>query len=136
VRYNKNAQRGINSLSINGEQLLLANCSVGSTDKNIWLYDLTSGIPVLTDSENLVLDTQRAQVFNFDAVLVAGKNATQFFSSTEEGLLWQGNVLSGHLAVTGIIRVAPQGGAIFFDYCPTKQLIAAAAYDIWLFKVH
>ena|ERR1700730_3848175 len=107
----------------------------GSADKNIWLYDLSTGAPVLTDSENLILDTERSQVFNFDASLIAAKTSTQFFSSTEEGLLWQGNVIDGHLSMTGVSKIAAQGGAIF-DYNSTNEILAAAAYDIWLFKVH
>jgi hypothetical protein len=63
----KDAKRGINALSLTGERLLLANCVVGSGDKNVWLFDLSQRQPKLLDPENLKLDTRRAQVFTFDA---------------------------------------------------------------------
>lgn len=37
LRYSPNAQRGINSISIDGDYLLVANCSVGAIDKNLRL---------------------------------------------------------------------------------------------------
>lgn len=40
IPYNQNAQRGINSLCLTGDLLLVANCSVGTADKNLWLYRL------------------------------------------------------------------------------------------------
>jgi WD40 repeat protein len=134
VRYNQTAQRGINSLSLLGDWLLLANCSVGQTDKNIWLYDLSTGQPVLRDSKNLVLDTQRAQVFNFDAILFDVGGEFGFFSSTEEGLLWQGRIDDHQLAVTGVTKIAAEGGAIL-RWASGNSLLAAVAYQIWLFKM-
>lgn len=131
ARYNADAMRGINSLSLAGEQLLVANCSVGTGDKNIWLFDLSTGRPVLRDAENLVLDTQRPQVFNFDAALVAGASGATFFSSTEEGLIWQGRVDGDQLVVTGVTRVAPDGGAVL-QASGDRAMVAAAANQIWL----
>jgi WD40 repeat protein len=133
LRYNPAAQRGINSVSILGNWLLVTNCSVGSADKNLWLYDLSATPPVLRDSENLVLDTQRAQVFNFDAVLFEHNGAPSFFSSTEEGLLWAGKLDGDQLVITGITKIASEGGATV-HLAPRKELIAAAAYQIWLFR--
>jgi WD40 repeat protein len=133
TRFNQTAQRGINNLSLLGDWLLLSNCSVGQADKNIWLYDLSTGTPLLRDSENLVLDTQRPQVFNFDAVLVPSKDGPIFFSSTEEGLLWEGKIDGNQLVTTAVTKVASEGGAILrFD--SKAALVAAAAYQIWLFK--
>jgi hypothetical protein len=74
--------------------------------------DLSSGAPVIHDSENLILDTQRPQVFNFDAILVDFGGMPGFYSSTEEGLLWQGKIDGDQLVVTGVKRIAPDGGAI------------------------
>jgi WD40 repeat protein len=132
-RYNPAAQRGVNDLAIAGDWLLVANCSVGSADSNLWLFDLSSGKPVLSDAANLVLDTLRPQVFNFDIELISRGGATRFFASTEEGLLWQGDIRDGQLVVTGVTRVAPDGGATL-DSAPDQSLIAAAAYQILLFK--
>ncbi len=86
MRYNDKAQRGINNISVLGDLLLVANCAVGVSDKNLWLFDLSSGKPILSDAENLVVDLSRSQVFDFDAVLVNSPHGPIFFSSTEEGL--------------------------------------------------
>jgi hypothetical protein len=72
TRYNDKAQRGINNISALGDMLLVANCAVGPSDKNTWLFDLSSGKPVLSDAENLAVDISKSQVFDFDAVLVNG----------------------------------------------------------------
>jgi len=133
TRYNTSAQRGINSISLFGNWLLVANCSVGAADKNIGLFDLSSGKPVLHDSKNLILDSQRAQVFNFDAILIDFNGTPGFFSSTEEGLLWQGKIDGDQLVVTGVTRIAPDGGAILREDS-RGDMLAAAAYQIWLFK--
>jgi hypothetical protein len=133
IRYNATAQRGINSLSLLRNWLLVANCSVGTADKNIWLFDLSSGEPVIHDSENLILDTQRSQVFNFDAILVDFGGTPGFYSSTEEGLLWQGKIDGDQLVISGVTRIATDGGAILREYSH-GDMLAAAAYQIWLFK--
>jgi hypothetical protein len=90
----------------------VANCAVGSNDKNVWLFDLSSGKPVLTDAENLAVDLSKSQVFDFDAVLANGQSGPIFFSSTEEGVLWEGDVSGGRLIVTGITKSSPEGGSI------------------------
>ncbi|GAA0239923.1 hypothetical protein LNAOJCKE_3191 [Methylorubrum aminovorans] len=137
-RYNAKAQRGINGLSAVGDKLLVANCAVGASDRNIWLFDLSQGRPVLSDSENLVLDSGRAQVFNFDVDLVAVPNSGGtkdliFFSSTEEGLLWQGRVQGDQVVMDGVTRISPEGAAIM-AVGPKGNVLATAAYAIRLFK--
>jgi hypothetical protein len=136
-RYNSKAQRGINSLSAVGDTLLLANCAVGPDDKNIWLFDLSRGQPVLSDSENLVLDRGRAQVFDFDVELVAapksaGTKGLTFFGSTEEGLLWQGRIDRDQIVMDGVTRISPEGAAIM-AVAPKGDVVATAAYAIRLF---
>jgi WD40 repeat protein len=140
-RYNDKAQRGINALSLLGERLLLANCAVGSQDKNIWLFDLSQGRPNLLDAGNLALDTGRAQVFNFDVDLISvpGKRGEAptltFFSSTEEGLMWQGRADNDQLTVTGVTRISPEGGAVM-TVAPGGDFIAVAAFAVRLFKTN
>lgn len=131
ARYNSTAKRGINSLSLAGDRLLVANCSVGPADRNIWLYDLSSGRPELRDAENLMLDIQRAQVFNFNALLVGEAGRLSFFSSTEEGLIWHGSIDGDQLIVTGVTKVASEGGAALAP-SPNGQVVAAAADQVWL----
>ena len=133
TRYNDKAQRGINNISVLGDLLLVANCAVGSSDKNVWLFDLSSGKPVLSDAENLAVDLSRSQVFDFDAVLANGQSGPIFFSSTEEGFLWEGNVSGGRLIVTGITKSSPEGGSII-AVAPDGDLVAVATYAIRLFK--
>ena len=133
TRYNDKAQRGINNISILGDLLLVANCAVGSNDKNLWLFDLSSGKPILSDAENLAVDLSKSQVFDFDAVLASGPNGPIFFSSTEEGFLWEGDVVGGRLVVTGITKSSPEGGSII-AIDPDDDLVAVATYAIRLFK--
>lgn len=131
-RYNPTAQRGINDLAVAGDWLLVANCAVGADDRNLWLFDLSSGAPVLRDAINLRQDAQRAQVFNFDVELVNSGDTPQFFASTEEGLLWRGEIRDGRLVATGQARIADQGGASI-DASPDANRLAAAAYQVFLF---
>ena len=138
-RYNTDAKRGINALSVAGEILAVANCAVGSTDKNIWLFDLGGGGPTLVDAENLAIDPGRSQTFNFDVDLVSvpgtagAKPTLNFFSSTEEGLIWGGRIEDNQLIVTGVTKVSPEGGAVM-AVAPKGDFVAAAAYAIRLFR--
>lgn len=134
-RYNPTAQRGINDLAVAGDWLLVANCAVGADDHNLWLFDLASGEPVLSDAINLRLDAQRTQVFNFDIELVANAGTVHFFASTEEGLLWRGQIRDGRLVAAGQARIADQGGASI-DASPDAARLAAAAYQVFLFPTH
>ena len=134
VRYNDKAQRGINNISVLGDLLLVANCAVGSSDKNVWLFDLSLGKPVLSDAENLAVDLSKSQVFDFDAVLANGQSGPIFFSSTEEGLLWEGDVSGGRLIATGVTKSSPEGASII-AVAPDGDLVAVATYAIRLFKV-
>ncbi len=132
-RYNAEAKRGINDVAVLGDWLLVANCAVGAGDRNLWLFDLAGGAPQLRDAANLALDTQRSQVFNFEVELVGSPAQPAFFSSTEEGLLWRGTVDDGRIVVSGVTKVAPDGGAVL-DKAPSSDTLAAAAYQILLFK--
>lgn len=111
----------------------MANCAVGPDDKNLWLYDLSSGRPVLQDAENLALDLFRSQVFDFDADLVQGSDGPIFFSSTEEGMVWMGRAAGGQLLVSGITKSAPEGGSVM-DISPDGKLIVAVTYTVRLFQ--
>jgi len=90
--FNPQAQRGINSVSVLGSKLLVTNCSVGADDHNLWYFSInmsTWGI-TLIDKANLIIDTQRIQVFNFDTVWGSYSGGPCWFGSTEEGVLWMG----------------------------------------------
>jgi WD40 repeat protein len=91
--YSPIAQRGINSVSVlNGNKLLVANCSVGPSDFNLWYYSINTTNWSVTniDKTNLIVDTSRPQVFNFDSIWGAYSGGTCWFASTEEGTLWMG----------------------------------------------
>jgi hypothetical protein len=132
-RYNVDAKRGINDIAVLGDWLLVANCAVGTDDRNLWLFDLSSGTPHLSDSANLVVDTQRSQTFNFEVEFVGQSNNPSFFSSTEEGVLWHGKIKNGQLVLSGVTKVASEGGAVL-DKAPSTDMLAAAAHQILLFK--
>ena len=92
--YNPAAQRGINSVATLGQNLLIANCSVGPNDKNLWYYwmDGNNFSVTLKDSVNLQVNPSAPQVFNFCTILGIFNNRVGFFASTEEGALWVGTV--------------------------------------------
>lgn len=144
--YNPNAQRGINSIAIriasDGKAyLLVANCAVGNTDKNLWLYDATNaanGTINMMDAINLQADPNLAQVFNFDVIWGAG---IYWYSTTEEGLLWMGTVdfmtQPLKLQVVGNQQVtAKLGAALGSDCAGWNQIdkLALAAYDLYEFS--
>lgn len=130
--YNPAAQRGINSLAMMGDLLLVANCAVGAADSNLWCYtiDPNGWTVTLTDKATLRIDPDAAQVFNFDVVFAALDCAPiRFFCSTEEGALWMGEVVTGGtLSIAGyeMIGTANLGSAL----CISGTRIAATAYDL------
>jgi hypothetical protein len=117
-----------------GDYLLLANCSVGREDKNLWLYrlDKTKGIELLY-AIDLKDDLTRPQAFNFDADLIASASGLRFFASTEEGLLWAGVVQASKLVPTRTAFVASDGGALI-DLPADGSAVLAAARQLFLFS--
>lgn len=132
-RYNPTAQRGINNISLLGDKLLLANCSVGPTDKNLWLYEVSDTGVTLLDALNLVKDPSLSQSFDFDADLFQKAGALRFFASTQEGLLWRGIVDAGKLKIeaTGVID---KEGAAILDINDGGGFLGAAAQQVFLFR--
>jgi len=59
--YNPSAQRGINSIATRGRDLLVAVCSVGSSDKNLWYFRMNfdTGAIELKDSVDLKVNPVR-----------------------------------------------------------------------------
>jgi hypothetical protein len=130
--YNPVAQRGINSLAVLGDLLLVVNCAVGAADANLWCYTIASqdwGV-TFTDKATLRIDPNLPQVFNFDVVFAARESGpTWFLCSTEEGALWMGQAKAdGKLVVKGYERIgtAALGSAL----CASGSRIAATAYDL------
>jgi WD40 repeat protein len=98
-RYNPTAQRGINSVSLKKDLVLLANCSVGNSDDNLWLFQVSDTGFKKLDALNLKKNQQLPQVFDFIAILGHSGTNDIFLASTEEGLLWLGSVSNGKLAL-------------------------------------
>ncbi len=129
MRYGPNEQRGINSLSIQDDYLLLANCSVGSDDKNLWLYKVTDSKFLPLDAINLVQDTSRKQVFDFSTQFTRFEGSLYFLASTEEGLVWLGRVSSDKLEKLSSLKLVDTGGAAL-AVAADSGVISAVAYDI------
>ncbi len=65
---------------------------MGPDDYNLWYFSIQTspwGITLL-DKKNLIVDTSRAQVFNFDAIWGAYTSGPCWFAATEEGVVWMG----------------------------------------------
>ena len=134
MRYNATAQRGINDIDTCGDYLVLANCSVGSVDKNLWLYRVHEGKFELLDSVNLIVDGSLDQVFNFcvDQAVIDGKH--YFFAATQEGVVWMGLVEKDRLTVLGKQEVSTRFGAAL-AYETASRLLAVAGDNLHLFEV-
>lgn len=131
--FNPKARRGINDLGVRGAQLLVANCSVGPEDFNLWSYEISDsdGGITLRDRLNLIVDTTRPQVFNFNTVWGSYEKGPCWFASTEEGTLWMGTADSD-LKVIGYQQVtSPLGSALGWTDNPGR--LAMAAYDLYEF---
>jgi WD40 repeat protein len=109
MRYNVKAQRGINSLSVMDDYLLLANCSVGSNDKNLWLYKITNSRFAPLDAINLVKNTSLPQVFDFSTQFTRFGGSVYFLASTEEGLVWLGKVSNDKLEPLNNLKLVDTG---------------------------
>jgi WD40 repeat protein len=132
--YNSGAQRGINSVSAFGRNLLISNCAVGPSDKNLWYYwiDVDDFSITLKDSTNLRVNPSAPQVFNFCTVWATFGNRVGFFSSTEEGALWVGTIdASQHLSVIGYQTIfGSLGSALAFN---TNGQLVAINYNLYEF---
>lgn len=134
--YNPAAQRGINSIAVNGTTLLLANCAVGPNDFNLWCYaiDTASWQIQTTDRARLAVDPSAPQVFNFDVIWAAPASGPPYFAcSTEEGALWMGTVsAAGKLQPIGNQVVSSGLGAAL---CCQNGQLALTARDLYEFAV-
>lgn len=135
--YNPAAQRGINAIALDASgNLLVANCAVGPTDRNLWYFTISpqSPKPVLRASVNLRVNPNAPQVFNFSTVWGSSSRfGPCWFSSTEEGALWMGTVSAqaGTLNVYGYQTVTtPLGSAL--GYRAGGDLVLAS-YDLYEF---
>ncbi len=134
MRYNPMAQRGINAMSICKDYLALVNCSVGTDDKNLWLYKVGTNQIVTLDSLNLTSDSNLNQVFNFSVQLASSGNDIYYFASTQEGLLWMGKIINDKLTPLKKIKIAGNGGGAL-AFKPQLSMLSVTAFDIELFTL-
>jgi len=131
--FNPGAQRGINAIDIQGDKLLVANCSVGPSDYNTWYYSINQSTWAITllDKANLIINSSLPQVFNFDVVWGTDNGSPCWFASTEEGALWMGQPSGGSLNPIGYEQLtAPLGSALAYR---DGQLVMVA-YDLYQFS--
>ena len=133
--YNPNAQRGINSIATFGQNLLVANCSVGANDSNLWYYwiDSSDWSITLRDSTNLKVNPSAPQVFNFDVIWSLYDNGVCFFCSTEEGALWMGIPSNNgqQFSILGYEAVTmPLGSALAFN---AQGCLCLVGYNLYEF---
>lgn len=129
--FNPAAQRGINSVSAFGNQLLVANCSVGADDDNLWYYSIDPSTWSLTllDSMNLIIDPLEIQSFNFDTIWGRYSGGVCWFAGTEEGALWMGTADSGlHLIGDQPLADGAIGAAL--DYTDGPGRLAAVIHNL------
>lgn len=129
--FNPDAQRGINSVSVSGNKLLVANCSVGINDKNLWYYkiDCETNKIVYQDSMNLLVDQNRIQSFNFDVVWGEYSGGLCWFAGTEEGILWMGSANTKlDLVGSEALSESSIGAALAFTNKPGR--LATAIHNI------
>lgn len=133
--YNPLATRGINSLAIEGGNLLIANCAVGLQDNNLWLYqiDKISWRIDCHGGARLVVDPTQAQAFNFDVIWGSYGGGRCWFAATEEGYLWMGHAKNNiEITIIGKQAVtAKLGAAIGMN---DQSDLAFAAYDLYEFN--
>jgi hypothetical protein len=131
--YNPAARRGINSVAAFGQNLLIANCSVGSNDKNLWYYWIDSNdfSVTLKDSANLRVNPSAPQVFNFCTIWGLFNSQVGFFASKEEGALWVGTINSNQsLSVIGYQAVfGSLGSALAFNVSGKLVVINYNLYE-------
>jgi WD40 repeat protein len=110
--YDENAQRGLNDVSSMNGYVVTVNCAVGSTQPNLWLFQLQPDKALkLLDSKILRLDASLPQVFAFCVRISQAADGLIWFAATEEGLLWVGRIIDDQLTVLGNQVVASHYGA-------------------------
>jgi hypothetical protein len=135
--YNPGAQRGINGVAALGQNLLVANCAVGPSDKNLWYYWVNQDWSItLKDSTNLRVNPAAPQVFNFCTIWAFFNQQVGFLASTEEGALWMGTVTNTSLNVLGYEPVfgalgSSLGSALAWN---VNGELAVVNYNLYEFK--
>jgi WD40 repeat protein len=131
--YNPAAQRGINSMALAADgALLVANCSVGPDDSNLWYFEIDSELhPKAVDHTNLKIDPNAPQAFNFYTTWARSSTGPCWFCSTQEGALWMGTAAANTIQTVGYRQATnPLGAALSYR---TGRLVLAG-HDLYEFR--
>src|SRR4051812_12757395 len=131
--YNPAAQRGINSMALGaGGALLVANCSVGPDDSNLWYFEIDDDArPQPRDHINLKVDPRAPQAFNFYTTWAQSSSGPCWFCSTQEGALWMGTASGQSIETIGYQRATnPLGAALAYR----AGRLVLAGHDLYEFK--
>ncbi|MCX6594724.1 MAG: hypothetical protein NTZ56_24690 [Acidobacteria bacterium] len=132
MRYNPSAQRGINDIDVCGDYLVVANCSVGPDDRNLWLYAIEDLAFMALDSVNLKVNPALDQVFDFCVDQAVVDDNHYFFATTQEGVVWVGTAQDGKLNPIATQAVSTNYGAAL-SYQPDSRILAVAGDNLHLF---
>lgn len=133
-RYSPTATRGINDIAVVDDCLAVVNCSIGDTDRNLWLYRISNDTIIPQASTNLQLERDRDQVFCFSVELLRFAGNIHFLASTEEGLLWHGIVGDESVSARRHVRIADRGGAALAVQ-QDQAIVVAVAHRIHTFTL-
>jgi hypothetical protein len=134
TRYDQNAQRGLNDVSTLGNYVVTVNCAVGSTQPNVWLFQVQADYSLtLVDSKILREDSSLPQVFAFCVCLSQDSQGPIWFVATEEGLLWSGRIVGDRLTVLGSQLVASHYGAAL---AVEKDLLVVAGDALHVYGIN
>jgi hypothetical protein len=133
MRYSPTARRGINSVAVSGNYLLVGSCPGEKSENNLWLFKIDGEHAVPLDSTNLSAK-ERSQAFVFCVLLTRSKNSLTFFASTEEGLLWRGEIVGDKLRPLSKEKVDFEGGAAL-AVDPAGKLLAAVGHAVEVYRL-
>ncbi len=121
-KYNKSAERGINTVSVVGEWVLAGNCPMSVFESNLWRFRIENQTIVPVDSTRLAF-SPNDPVFLFS--MVPHPESNGLFATTEEGLIWHVH-LSDELEGEVFSNLGSEGAAALALYPGGKTLVAAA----------
>ena len=133
-RYSPDAQRGLNGLAILGDLLLATNCTVGTGERNLWLYRIGATGFTLLDSRYVASAPEVPDVFSVSAALVPVGDELQFYVSTGEGIVWHGKIENERLIPLESVTTGHPGVAPVFDLLPGASFLASADHDLRIFQ--
>ncbi|MEL6715756.1 MAG: hypothetical protein AAFP86_18390, partial [Planctomycetota bacterium] len=133
--FNPDARLGVNDLAVRGDSLVVVNCALDRTDRNVWLFDLERGHFTLDDAANLLEDQDRERVFAFDVATYVDGDGAHALITTKEGLVWRVRIADGRLEPLDRLALGrfDYGNAIDFE--ESRGRLATASVGIRILAV-